>query len=76
LKVRKVKKKLFHFFLTLLFDPDREVEREAEERVGEERETVAREGLLKDRIEEEPLDGDTLLGEYELRLDEEDWILE
>jgi hypothetical protein len=67
---------LFYFFFTLFVELDLEDERETVDREGEERVTRALDVLLTEREEEELLDGETRLGEYDLELGEEDLILE
>jgi len=55
--------------------PEREEERDEEERVWVERETLARDELLKDREEEELLEGATRLEEDDIELGGDDLIL-
>jgi hypothetical protein len=57
-------------------DLELEEERETDDREGEERVTRALDVLVEKREEEELLDGDTRLGEYDLELEEEDLILD
>lgn len=64
-----------YYFFTLFVDLELEEERETDDREGEERVTRALDVLVDEREEEEFLDGDTRLGEYDLEL-EEDLILD
>jgi len=66
---------IFYFFFTLLEELELEEDRETDDREGEERVTRALEVLVDEREEEELLDGDTRLWEYDLEL-EEDLIFE
>ena len=59
----------------MLVVPDREGERDEEERAGVERETMARDEFLKDREEEELLEGVMRLEEEDIELGGDDLIL-
>lgn len=59
----------------MLVVPEREEERDEEERAGVERETLVRDGLFKDRDEEELLEGATRLEEDDIERGGVDLIL-